>query len=592
MPPDTSAPNPIDPTEPVEIAHRIWWVGHYLEGDPFQCHVYLLEHGDQSVLFDPGSTLTFSHTLAKIRKILPLDNIRYFVCHHQDPDIASSLPLLDKLIARDDAAIVTHWRAKALLLHYGIKIPFWLVDEHDWELDLGGRLLKFVFTPYAHFPGAFATFDTHGGVLFSSDLFGGFSEGFNLFAQDKAYFTAMRPFHEHYIPSHEILAYAISQFEKLPVRMIAPQHGSIIPQELVAPMMDGLKGLDCGLYLLAGADTNVHRLSDLSRNLRDVTKAMTVFRDFGDIAKALLAIVQRQLPARSLEFYTQPEGGSMLHLAPQSRYRDVLAQPPAPVREVLGLAVAEWERRYETPFAALDPYPGGRRAILVPLAGSGTITAVAVIELDGAAEPDAVTSEFIEQIRIPLQVAVERETLYRILDMQRQEIYERAIRDPLTGLYTRIYLRDAAERMFNLHDRNAGTPVGVAMFDVDFFKSINDRFGHHHGDAVLQRVAEVILKSSRAADLPVRLGGEEFALFATGSMATDVGVVARRILRKVQTLTFAPPMNNVGVTVSAGIAVRRQGESLDALIQRADAALYQAKDQGRNRVCAAPDSAA
>jgi len=105
----------------IEIADHIWWVGHYLKDDVFQCHVYLIEHGDQSILFDPGSKLTFSHTLQKIEELIPFSSIRYFVCHHQDPDITASLPRIDAMISRDDAVLVTHWRAWALLKHYDLK---------------------------------------------------------------------------------------------------------------------------------------------------------------------------------------------------------------------------------------------------------------------------------------------------------------------------------------------------------------------------------------------------------------------------------------------------------------------------------------
>ena len=79
----TPANIPDEHKKPVQIADRIWWVGHVLPDDPFQCHVYLIENGDQSVLVDPGSMLTFKHTLAKIEQIMPFSQIRYFICHHQ-----------------------------------------------------------------------------------------------------------------------------------------------------------------------------------------------------------------------------------------------------------------------------------------------------------------------------------------------------------------------------------------------------------------------------------------------------------------------------------------------------------------------------
>ncbi|MFO1434339.1 MAG: hypothetical protein U1F76_30375 [Candidatus Competibacteraceae bacterium] len=219
----------------VEIAERVWWVGHVQANDPFQCHVYLIEQGEQLVLIDPGSRLTFTHTLRKIETIIPFAFIRYFICHHQDPDITGALPIIDEIVSRDDALLVTHWRARALIRHYALKLPFWLVDEHDWKLRLEDRVLSFILTPYAHFPGAFCSFDQRTRVLFSNDLCGGFTEKFALVAGNERYFEAMRPFHEPYMPSRDILAYAVARIEEYPIRMIAPQHGSIIP-----PIWSGL----------------------------------------------------------------------------------------------------------------------------------------------------------------------------------------------------------------------------------------------------------------------------------------------------------------------------------------------------------------
>jgi flavorubredoxin len=203
-----------DTRHAVEIAPRIWWVGEILADDPFQCHVYLLEQGDQSVLFDPGSRLTLSGTLRKIVEVMPINRIRYYVCHHQDPDITAAMPLIDELIERKDAVLVTHWRAQALLKHYALRMPFWLVDEHDWRLPLEDRELQFIFTPYAHFPGAFCTFDPKSRILFSSDLFGGFTTQPTLVARDESHFEAIRPFHEHYMPSRDILGYALAQIDR------------------------------------------------------------------------------------------------------------------------------------------------------------------------------------------------------------------------------------------------------------------------------------------------------------------------------------------------------------------------------------------
>jgi len=575
---------------PVEVAERVWWVGHVQENDQFQCHVYLLEQGDQSILFDPGSRLTFEHTLRKIEQVTAFSNIRYFVCHHQDPDIAGALPAVDALVDRPDAAVITHGRAYELLKHYALKMPFWLVDDHDWQLALEDRLLRFVFTPYAHFPGAFCTFDTRSRALFSSDLFGGFTEEFSLVARDEAHFEALRPFHEHYIPSREILGYALAQLERHPVRIILPQHGSIIPEHLVAFMFAKLKELECGLYLMTGKNSDVRRLSRLNQAQRDITQTMVRCRDLGEIAKRLLGIAQRVLPAQAIEFFSRTEEGTVLHFAPDNRYRGAVGAAPAPVGALMGIDRKAWDRIESGDFQQLalacEKGADAQPCILLPLftADADRVQSVAVIRLSAAIPAGGDEAQMIEQMEIALQVAVERETIYRSLDLERERIYERSIRDPLTGLFTRRYMQDTVQRLFAIHDRDASAVVALAMLDIDHFKRINDTYGHIQGDLVLERVAATLQSNVRAGDLPVRLGGEEFGLFMVGDAARHIEPFAQRLRAHVEALVFAEPLDGLRVTVSIGIAVRREGEDLTQFMERADRALYEAKNNGRNQV--------
>ncbi|MCP5157900.1 MAG: diguanylate cyclase [Gammaproteobacteria bacterium] len=584
----------IDTHHAVQVADRVWWVGHRQEDDIFQCHVYLIEQGDQSVLLDPGSVLTFRHTLRKIEEIIPLSHIRYFVCHHQDPDITGALPLIDQIVSRDDAVLVTHWRTQMLVKHYGFRLPFWLVEEHEWKLPLADRTLDFVFTPYAHFPGAICTFDPVSQVLFSSDLFGGLTSEFSLVAKDEQYFEAMRPFHEHYMPSRDILGYALQAIERRPIRIIAPQHGSIIPEALVRFMIDKLKTLDCGLYLIARGDTDIRRLSQLNRMLRDITHTMLIYRDFQDIASNLLEIAQRILPATLLEFYARLDEQTVLHLSPESRYRGIEIEPPAAVARILDLDHKQWNELNVTGATAFiladdsDDAPTLRLPLFSP--AQGTVQAVAIIHLTEWVTSNDELRQVIEQMSVPLQVAVEREVIYRQLDMERQRIYERSIRDPLTGLFTRIYMQEVVQRLCDIQDRSPGNRVAVLMLDIDHFKSVNDTYGHNQGDVVLRRVAAEILRSTRGSDIPMRLGGEEFAIFVVGDAVAYAAQFAERLRMQVAAIRFEAPMTEQVVTVSIGVATRQPPETLLDLMQHADTALYAAKNSGRNQVCVASDS--
>jgi len=580
----------LNPEAPIEIADRVWWVGHYMEGDPFQCHVYLIEHGDQSILFDPGSALTFRQTFRKIEAVTKFTNIRYFVCHHQDPDITGVMPLIDKMVCRPDAVLVCHWRAKALLRHYDLDMPFWLIEENDWQLDLGGRLLKFIFTPYAHFPGAFVTFDTQSRVLFSSDLFGGFTEGFSLFAKDRGYFECLRPFHEHYIPSRDVLQFALKSIQAHPIGMIAPQHGSIIPEDLVPFMIDQLMNLDCGLFLLSKQNTDIKRLMTLNQALKNIIKTMVLYRDFQDIAQNLLGIAQELLPALSLEFYARTAEGKVLHLTPDNRYRGRLLDAMPAAMTAMAKDVEEGDRKAfsELNDGADRPNP----AILIPLImpGTGNVDAVVVMELAAPLRRTEETEDIISQMVPPLQVAVERETIYRTLDMERQRFYDTSIRDPLTGLFTRYYMQETITRLMDIHDRDEHAAIGVLMVDVDHFKVVNDTYGHGQGDVVLKAVANCLQRDVRPGDLAVRLGGEEFAVFIIATTLERSVEMAERLRKRVAELTFDGPMEGHKIAASFGVALRRQGEALDLLIERADAALYRAKEGGRNRVCVAAEA--
>jgi diguanylate cyclase (GGDEF)-like protein len=575
----------------VQVADRTWWVGHRQKDDVFQCHVYLIEQGDQSVLIDPGSKLTFRQTLRKIEEILPFSAIRYFICHHQDPDITGVMPLIDELVGREDAVLITHWRTTMLIKHYGLRLPFWLVDKHDWRLELSDRSLQFIFTPYAHFPGAICTFDTYTRVLFSSDIFGAITEQFSLVARDEQYFEAMRPFHEHYMPSREILGHALAQMEKYPIRLIAPQHGSIIPEHLVGLMINKLKSLECGLYLIAKGDTEIQRLSRLNQMLRDITQTMMIYRDFRDIANSLLEITRRALPAESLEFYARLDNHHILHLTPENRYWGDEIRPPAVVAQTLGIDHQVWRSNHDKQGGdfTTDIGDGKLPALLLPLFSpdKGTAEAVALIRMAEPANFSIELEQVITQMSIPLQVAVEREMIYRAMDIERQRIYERSIRDPLTGLFTRAYMQDTVQRLCDLQDRDANALVAAAMLDVDHFKSINDTFGHNLGDVVLQRVAAELMDNIRSSDIPIRLGGEEFIVFAVGETAKRIGEFAERLRTRIAAIKFSAPLESWPVTVSIGFAVRKPKEPLWDFIQRLDQALYEAKQLGRNQVCAA-----
>jgi diguanylate cyclase (GGDEF)-like protein len=154
--------------------------------------------------------------------------------------------------------------------------------------------------------------------------------------------------------------------------------------------------------------------------------------------------------------------------------------------------------------------------------------------------------------------------------------------DALTGVLNRRALFQ------RFRDNEIITGLAVVMFDLDHFKQINDRQGHAHGDLVLQRFADVMRHELRHSDIIARLGGEEFCAILPGRDWEGARSVAERIRRAFAELNLAIGGDFDVATVSAGMATGGVGESFSSVLSRADAALYKAKEAGRNQVHAAP----
>jgi diguanylate cyclase (GGDEF)-like protein len=159
--------------------------------------------------------------------------------------------------------------------------------------------------------------------------------------------------------------------------------------------------------------------------------------------------------------------------------------------------------------------------------------------------------------------------------------------DPLTGMFNRRGFAEATSRVIE-REANAGRPVTVLIFDLDHFKSINDRFGHSAGDEVLKLFATVVLNTLRITDLSGRVGGEEFAALLPCSLEEGV-IAAERVREMFADSGIVVEEGPVDTTVSIGVAGGPAGTELEVLLAAADSALYQAKRNGRNRVEAAEE---
>jgi diguanylate cyclase (GGDEF)-like protein len=192
-------------------------------------------------------------------------------------------------------------------------------------------------------------------------------------------------------------------------------------------------------------------------------------------------------------------------------------------------------------------------------------------------------AELEARVKSLLRIKALQEALARAND----ELRYMSQTDGLTGVDNRRHVEERLTEMFE-HAARLNEPLGVAMFDVDHFKSVNDTLGHQAGDAVLKQLAGILRESAREIDRVGRYGGEEFIVILPGSNLEDAQGFAERVRQAVEARAFSYPDGTVRRTLSAGVAawphpdVRHQ----EALVKAADDALYVAKETGRNCVVA------
>jgi len=167
----------------------------------------------------------------------------------------------------------------------------------------------------------------------------------------------------------------------------------------------------------------------------------------------------------------------------------------------------------------------------------------------------------------------------------RETLRNQSIRDPLTGLFNRRYMEETLERELRRAERSGGA-LGVVMLDLDRFKMFNDTYGHDCGDMLLRELGGVLKSVIRVGDVACRYGGEEFVLILPGADTEITRQRAERLRESVKRLFVSHRGQSVGsITLSAGIAAFPQhGSTGEVLLQAADAALYRAKSEGRDRI--------
>jgi diguanylate cyclase (GGDEF)-like protein len=205
---------------------------------------------------------------------------------------------------------------------------------------------------------------------------------------------------------------------------------------------------------------------------------------------------------------------------------------------------------------------------------------------------------FVNGVRVAKQLLQDKDTIQissqtvmafaYVTDLEAQkqtQIYKMANYDPVTQARTKYYFLDQFGQEFS-HARRKGTPLSLIIFDIDFFKKVNDTYGHPAGDFILKKISEVTTHVIRTEDLFARYGGEEFVILMRETQEGDAIRLAERLRQLIVRGGFEFEGNKIKVSVSCGVACLKDGnfENMDEMIKAADQYLYFAKQNGRNRV--------
>lgn len=195
-------------------------------------------------------------------------------------------------------------------------------------------------------------------------------------------------------------------------------------------------------------------------------------------------------------------------------------------------------------------------------------------------------SEYIQAFVDFATIALKNNWEFRKLEYKAEFFMKQATHDNLTGLYNRHMLADIFKTTM-AQSKRMNVAVSLLMFDIDHFKQVNDKNGHPFGDIVIRDIAQIAQKVARANDAVFRYGGEEFIILLSGADLKNAAQIAERLRASIEGYTFTDGKTNLKVTISCGATQWDGNEMGLTLINRADKALYRAKEEGRNRIITA-----
>jgi two-component system cell cycle response regulator len=537
----------MDMNVPVKLAENIYWVGSTDDAGLLQCHSYLILDGEEAVLIDPGSPINFDTIYQKIISLIPIKKIRYIIMTHQDPDVCSSVPMFEQ--KGFEGELATHWRTSVITRFYGTKSQYYMVDQNQYQLSFGsGRILNFIATPYLHFPGAIMVYDEKSKILFSSDLFGALSTERELWAT-KYYFESMMAFHEHYMPSNEILRPIMELLLNLEISIIAPQHGSIINKKIKEAIVT-LRDLECGIYL------------------HPIKKELINTGGYSGLCNQILKRFYSVFENKEIQ---EIFDGSQIILDPDS---GTIADFNLPGYDL-------WDAFFELVYLKKG------------------ITWIALVEPlvhKKAIEYDITLPEIYKTAFIDIETKLDNLSSQNIhlkelndrLNANLKDTQDILQRCPITKLYKEIFFNEYLKKdLQSVHGKDE--KIALLIVEIDKMSTTIFDYGQNAGDEVLKSTAYLLEKMKTPQQSLFRLDGPQFAIYLPATDRNHAVDFADKMRSTIsQSQVFLHP-----TTVSIGVSFLDEFSNLslseeelaEYLIKVAKLRLQIAKNRGMNIIC-------
>jgi len=301
--------------------------------------------------------------------------------------------------------------------------------------------------------------------------------------------------------------------------------------------------------------------------------------DTGKIARKLCEGVEKVFPAQ-IFFFTR--NGKLFDLVHHNTLRGYESRRVSFDATIINFALENKQRFYLSNVKdyriPVMPFDTGevRSVFAVPLQSENQLLGVLVMLSEQVDFLDSLQSNLVEVLCNQASTLLANAKLH-------EKIERLATTDGLTGLFNHRIFQEKLTGELKRQSRISG-PLSLMLTDIDFFKKVNDTYGHPVGDIVLKGVSKVIRESLRDIDIPARYGGEEFAVILPGTDGPGARIIAERLRAAVQEKTFSADEKSLKVTISIGIAVSpADAKRKEELIEKADQALYHAKHNGRNQ---------